>query len=169
MIFEGMTVNPSKVIKIIPRIFLPYITLKARCLKRSMRTYAIIMDWIDIGRVHIVWKNILWTYIRFHLKNKISNITLIEVNIGINNALVEANFIILIDALKLDNSNLFNDLDDKINHLNWWWNTWTKFIIEKMRMYVCFIVKQHIKSSEINAFPRVWHCIKQKLIPYKVL
>ena len=49
----------------------------------------------------------------------ISNITLFEANVDISNALIEINFIILIDALNLDVSNHFSDLDDKINHLNW--------------------------------------------------
>ena len=47
----------------------------------------------------------------------ISNIALAKGNVDINNALVEANSIILINTLNLDVSYLFNDPDGKINHL----------------------------------------------------
>ena len=139
MIFEEMVVNSTKVIKIILGIFLPYIMIKARCLKISMRTYAIIMDWLDIRCVSVVCQNILWICIKFHLKNKISNIALVEANVDINNALVEVNSIISIDALNLNVSDLFNNPDEKINHLNWC-GVLRLDSLWKKRMYVCLIV-----------------------------
>ena len=73
---------------------------------------------MDIGHISIVHQNISWAYIRFHLKNKISNIALTETNVHINNAFVDAKIIILIDVLNLDVLDPFNDSDGKLNHLN---------------------------------------------------
>ena len=75
------------------------------------------MDWLDIKHVLVVFQNILWTCIRFYVRNKKSNIALAKAKVNINNSLVEAKSIILIDALNLDILNLFNDLNDKINHV----------------------------------------------------
>ena len=62
-------------------------------------------------------KTFLWTYIRFNLKKKISNIAFVEANVDVKNVIVEANFIITIDTLNLGVSDLFINVDGKINHL----------------------------------------------------
>ena len=72
---------------------------------------------IGYWHILIVCQNILRTCIRFHLKNKLSNIALSKANGDFNNALVETKSIISIDALNLDVLDLFNDFDDKTNHL----------------------------------------------------
>ena len=55
-----------------------------------MRAYSITINWLDIRRVLVVRQNISCNYIKFHLKNKISNVALAEANVHVNNALVEA-------------------------------------------------------------------------------
>ena len=75
--------------------------------KRNMITYAIVVDWPDIRCLLVVRKNISLTYIMFHLKSKINNITLTKINVEVKNAFVEANSIIPNNVLNLDASNFF--------------------------------------------------------------
>ena len=84
----------------------------------------------------------------------IRNITLDEANV--HKTIVEAKSIILIDVLNLDISNLFNDLDNKINHLIGDGKLELNFIIEKNED-VCLPYKCNdtCKSSEINYFSQV--------------
>ena len=118
------------------------------------------MDWLDIGCVLVVNQNISWTCTRFHLKNKISIIALGKVNVDVSNVVVEANSIILIGELNLDISDLFNDPDDKIDHLIEGGILRLDLLLSKLRMSVYLIMQQHIKSSEIYSFSWVWHCVR---------
>ena len=141
MISKGMTVNSTKEIKI-PRIFLPYIMIQPRCLTKEVweRMQLFWIEWI-LDMYVLYAKTFSWTFIRFHLRNKISNIALVKANVNIYNALIKAKFIILIDVLNLD---IFNDIDSKINHLIGDEMLELDLLLRNMRIFFCLIVQWHI-------------------------
>ena len=77
----------------------------------------------------------------YHLRNKIINIALAKVNVYINNSLIKAKSIILIDAQNLNILDLFNNPDGKINHLIGDGMLKLDLLSRKMRIFVCLIVQ----------------------------
>ena len=118
-----------------------------------IRTYHYILT--GYWYVIIVCQNILWTCIKFHLRNKISNITLAKANV--HNALIKAKSIVSINALNLDVSDLFNDHDGKINHLIDGMLE-LDLLLRKMRLSVYFIVQRHMVFQDKKNFSSL-HCI----------